>query len=696
VLAIGPLLAADSHAAPLGEANLPPVAFNVATRIPGPPPVGGVDPRRQPSIRMNDGWACAAFETERGRMHQCWDAGPNPRAFIVPWMQDAIYSARDRWCVHDVRGLTFHCWQRPRRGDNAPGVIPSSWQWGNPHRADWNDAYNRGDRLDDVSMGGTFACLRTTRAQGVFCLGDDRFGQLGSSARPLPQAAAGDPAFVRDVGREVKPALGTWHACALAPARTMDEQTVVCWGRGDYGQLGAPAPDKCTVDGTVVPCARTPVRGPRVKGQMVALGAGDLFTCVTSEDGTRCWGANRDGLFGVRGSCPDSLRRAWPTPDGPVPAPNASCTTTPVLLPGLRGFDPYLKVSPRQICYGGLCLGGVAPPRDSNIGRAVVGPGSDASACAPRGADVVCWGEKYSPPGAPDQPVPVLFEPMPSAGDLAILEGPDAATSVGKANCRMGGGCSEPAKKIPPCEGDNDPGHPVAEILSKTKSLSGGVVRVRGRLGVGPLYDAPYVGDVDMMNKSMHKCDPAVACCKQKWSPVLVGGPDGALSIEHLGCSGDESRACCNAQAWGQTVIASGMLVPEQRYIRTVGWRLVNVSLCVATPAKVPPGPIAFDESSARIRPDAAAALDAIVAYMNEARGVMGVEIAGHAAAYEKRPPALAAARAEAVRRYLLDRGVPAKKIRVEPFGTPSISRCDPSESRCNSRGVDVVIRIGG
>jgi len=74
----------------------------------------------------------------------------------------------------------------------------------------------------------------------------------------------------------------------------------------------------------------------------------------------------------------------------------------------------------------------------------------------------------------------------------------------------------------------------------------------------------------------------------------------------------------------------------------------------------------------------------------------MGVEIAGHAAAYEKRPPALAAARAEAVRRYLLDRGVPAKKIRVEPFGTPSISRCDPSESRCNSRGVDVVIRIGG
>jgi len=134
--------------------------------------------------------------------------------------------------------------------------------------------------------------------------------------------------------------------------------------------------------------------------------------------------------------------------------------------------------------------------------------------------------------------------------------------------------------KLPPCAGDNDPGRSVAEILSKTQSLSGGVVRVRGALGVGPLYDAPSVADLEMQNKSAHKCDPATECCKWTWSPVLVGGPDGALSIEHRSCFGDESRACCNAPAYGQNVIASGVLVPEQRYIRTVGWRLVNVTLC--------------------------------------------------------------------------------------------------------------------
>jgi len=38
--------------------------------------------------------SCAAFESERGRIHQCWDAGPHPRAFTVPWMKDHADVAR--------------------------------------------------------------------------------------------------------------------------------------------------------------------------------------------------------------------------------------------------------------------------------------------------------------------------------------------------------------------------------------------------------------------------------------------------------------------------------------------------------------------------------------------------------------------------------------------------------------------------
>ncbi len=102
-----------------------------------------------------------------------------------------------------------------------------------------------------------------------------------------------------------------------------------------------------------------------------------------------------------------------------------------------------------------------------------------------------------------------------------------------------------------------------------------------------------------------------------------------------------------------------------------------------------------FDEGSAKIRPDAAATLDAYAAFINDrARAVMDVTIAGHAAAYEKHPPALAAARAEAVRRYLVRRGVRAGLIRVTPFGTGTLP-CDQPDSGCDPRRVDFQISIG-
>ena len=132
-------------------------------------------------------------------------------------------------------------------------------------------------------------------------------------------------------------------------------------------------------------------------------------------------------------------------------------------------------------------------------------------------------------------------------------------------------------RKLPPCEGDNDPWRPVADILARAKSLSGGIVRVRGALGVGAVVPGPSVGG---MNVDRPSCDPAVSCCGHLWARVLVGGADGALAIESMSCSGDESRVCCNAPAYGQSVIASGVLVREQQGQTTVGWRLVNVTVC--------------------------------------------------------------------------------------------------------------------
>ena len=77
-------------------------------------------------------------------------------------------------------------------------------------------------------------------------------------------------------------AIGTgWqHTCAL-----MDDQTVRCWGRGDYGALGADG-----VSGSDTPI---PILG---LGTVVSMEIGWQHNCViTSEGEVRCWGRNHAG-----------------------------------------------------------------------------------------------------------------------------------------------------------------------------------------------------------------------------------------------------------------------------------------------------------------------------------------------------------------------------------------------------------------
>jgi hypothetical protein len=162
-------------------------AFAVATRIPRPADNGWQ--QRRPSLFLGEGWACASFASETVTVKQCWDAGPHPRAWKVPTFPDAIYTGCDRICAHDQLNLTFRCWQRPRRGELALREMPPQWQWLNPNHTGWDNVYDRSDRLEAVVMGPTVACLQTTRFHRWFCLGDDRFGQLGGSSPPSPDAA---------------------------------------------------------------------------------------------------------------------------------------------------------------------------------------------------------------------------------------------------------------------------------------------------------------------------------------------------------------------------------------------------------------------------------------------------------------------------------------------------------------------------
>ena len=553
-----------------------------------------VDPAQRPppratSVLVGEGWGCAQFASEAGATWQCWNApdatkrGSEPiRAWIVPWLKDkSLQNGPDRLCEGArPAALTFRCWHRPVRGETSGRELPASWEWLNPHHAAWGDALSRSDRLGRTYVGGTFACLQETKNDGLWCLGDNSYGQLGGS-RPVPPLDAGrdDPAFVAHVWPAESVALGTWHACALASSNGVAGGGYAsCWGRGDHGQLGAPAPDLCVVGGATVPCARTPQRGPAFPSMMAVLRAGDLFTCATTRQGIECWGASRDGLFGTPGSCPGSLRRAWPTLGGPVPAPNASCSDTPVAIPGATAFDPGFLVGSRAICFhqtGAVtCAGAIPLPAGGGVRGMAMSTGSDASACALDNQGVVCWGELYSPAGALDTPVPIVFEPPPPITETAVVGASDP--SLWAPECLLRRGCTLAPSPIEPCRTDGPHGEGVRdwkEVLAVAPSLFGDTVSVRGLLEIGSI------------GSTMKGC-PRIngqGCCNAASGHVLLAGAAKTLALEGLYCKGDDSAACCNAPAYGQTVVATGRL----EGIRVVGdptasgWILREPSICV-------------------------------------------------------------------------------------------------------------------
>ncbi|MEX2282900.1 MAG: Ig-like domain-containing protein [Gemmatimonadota bacterium] len=90
-------------------------------------------------------------------------------------------------------------------------------------------------------------------------------------------------------------ATGGAHTCALTAAGA-----AFCWGRGESGQLGVPAPiSMCNTDAGPRSCSKIPIA---VGGGLTfaQLAGGGAHTCALTSDGSAyCWGDNSSGQLGV-------------------------------------------------------------------------------------------------------------------------------------------------------------------------------------------------------------------------------------------------------------------------------------------------------------------------------------------------------------------------------------------------------------
>jgi hypothetical protein len=251
-------------------------------------------------------------------------------------------------------------------------------------------------------------------------------------------------------------------------------------------------------------------------------------------------------------------------------------------VPGMSSYgDPVFRASvgARGLCVVRndsrrmLCAGAIPTPKMDAVQDVKVSPGDDASACALSAAgDVLCWGESYSPPGAHGQAVRIPLGPPPPSPDASVFDPPH--TGAWEDKCQIHQPCEHVPAQLPRCPDGYE-----AKDWSQTEpwKLDGQAVTVRGPLVASRRIRRRGLAAVAAIYGITLPSGPCGA--QHAEAPIVIGGLYQELAIESLWCRGDDSRLCCNAPAYGQTVIATGRLVDREGLLGR--YELHDAKLCV-------------------------------------------------------------------------------------------------------------------
>jgi alpha-tubulin suppressor-like RCC1 family protein len=143
-----------------------------------------------------------------------------------------------------------------------------------------------------IASGGYHTCV-VTNLGGVMCWGRGDEGELGDGAdteswTPVPVTLP-EGVTVTAIASE------SFHTCALTSTGGVE-----CWGYNGNAQLGDgtfTGPETC---GSELPCGTVPVAVSGLEGSTVAIATGGEYGCAVAETGgMQCWGYDGTGGLGV-------------------------------------------------------------------------------------------------------------------------------------------------------------------------------------------------------------------------------------------------------------------------------------------------------------------------------------------------------------------------------------------------------------
>lgn len=294
-----------------------------------------------------------------------------------------------------------------------------------------------------LSAGKYHACY-LSKEGGVECRGYNASGQLGrgaegSSLSILPLA----PVTGLESG-VVSIAAGGSHTCAL-----LTGGSVMCWGNGQFGQLG---------NGISKTVQNEPVVVTGLSGPVVDITAGEYHTCALLQNGkVQCWGLNGAGQLG-NGITREFLGRNTPVDVTGLAAPaeaiaagaNHTCARLMDGTVWCWGNDEYGQLGDGTIVKGVAVKGKATPVQVAGLENAILVAAGARHTCALTGKGVFCWGDNSSGQlgdGTTEaSPLPVEV--------TGLYSGVTTITAGEKHTCALSPDQSETVKGIQ-CWGDN-------------------------------------------------------------------------------------------------------------------------------------------------------------------------------------------------------------------------------------------------